>query len=269
MRYELGVWLRDGGGRRVPPSPGRSADLRDMRHTVEIAADNMTRAFDVTGVMLGGGPFADDAALARSLLERLDDDMRYLTTSADRAEDDRAEDGSRDVFVVHGRDLQARDAVFTLLRALDLRPLEWETLVAWAGGEPWPYIGDVLRETMPRVQAVVVLMTPDDLVHLHPDFGPERQVSQSRPNVLVELGMAYALRPKNLVVLTFGSQRPISDIDGRNFVTVSDDPLFRTRLAHRLKLAGCPVDQSGGDWLSAGDFGKQDSYRRGVGHHLP
>lgn len=261
MRYELGVWLRDGGGRPAIPSPERSADLRDMRHTVEIAADNMTRAFDLTGPLSQGGPFADDAALSRSLLERIDDDLRYLGTATERA-------GGRDVFVVHGRDLQARDAVFTLLRALDLRPLEWETLVARTGGTS-PYIGDVLKETMPRVQAIVVLLTPDDLVHLHPDFGPEREVSQARPNVLIELGMALALRPDRTVVLTFGGQRPISDVDGRNFVTVSGDPLFRTRLAHRLKLAGCPVDQSGGDWLTAGDFTGLAAYGRGIGHHLP
>ncbi|WP_157520859.1 CATRA conflict system CASPASE/TPR repeat-associated protein [Herbidospora daliensis] len=272
MRYELGVWLRDGGGRPIPgtfDAGRRIGDIRRMRHTVDIAADNMLRSFDLTALLLQGGPFADDAGLARSLTERLDDDLRYLHDSIDPAVVVPEVGGGRDVFVVHGRDLQARDAVFTLLRALDLRPLEWETLVARTGGHPWPYIGDVLLETMPHVQAIVVLMTPDDLVHLHPDFGPERQVSQARPNVLIELGMAFALRPKNLVVLTFGAMRPISDIDGRNFVTVADDVLFRTRLAHRLKLAGCPVDLSGGDWLTAGDFGGQESYRRGVGPHLP
>ncbi|TKK89571.1 hypothetical protein FDA94_09275 [Herbidospora galbida] len=271
MRYELGVWLRDGGGRPIPgtfDAGRRIGDIRRMRHTVDIAADNMLRSFDLTPLLLQGGPFADDADLVKSLIERLDDDARYLHDSIDPAVVV-PEVGGRDVFVVHGRDLQARDAVFTLLRALDLRPLEWETLVARTGGQPWPYIGDVLLETMPYVQAIVVLMTPDDLVHLHPDFGPERPVSQARPNVLIELGMAYALRPKHLVVLTFGAMRPISDIDGRNFVTVADDVLFRTRLAHRLKLAGCPVDLSGGDWLTAGDFTHQESYVRGVGHHLP
>jgi hypothetical protein len=35
-------------------------------------------------------------------------------------------DRARNVFVVYGRDRQARDAVFGLLRYLDLRPLEWE-----------------------------------------------------------------------------------------------------------------------------------------------
>nr|WP_062337209.1 CATRA conflict system CASPASE/TPR repeat-associated protein [Herbidospora sakaeratensis] len=263
MRYELGVWLREGGGRPIPgtfDAGRRIADVRRMRHTVETAVGNMLRSVDLPPLLLQGGPFADDADLARSLTERLDDDARYLHDAIDPAVVV-PEVRGRDVFVVHGRDLQARDAVFTLLRALDLRPLEGETLVARTGA--------VLLEALPYVQAIVVLMTPDDLVRLHPDFGPEREVSQARPNVLVELGMAFALRPKNLVVLTFGAMRPISGIDGRDVVAVADDVLFRTRLAHRLKLAGCPVDLSGGEWLTAGDFGDQESYRRGVGHHLP
>jgi predicted nucleotide-binding protein len=31
----------------------------------------------------------------------------------------------RRVFVVHGRNILARDAVFELLRAIDLYPIEW------------------------------------------------------------------------------------------------------------------------------------------------
>ncbi len=45
------------------------------------------------------------------------------------------------VFVIHGRNLNAKTAMFQFLRALDLNPIEWtnaitsrETLTAYAGG---------------------------------------------------------------------------------------------------------------------------------------
>jgi hypothetical protein len=42
-------------------------------------------------------------------------------------------DKTRNVFIVHGRDQQVTEAMFDLLRTLDLVPLEWEQLVAATG----------------------------------------------------------------------------------------------------------------------------------------
>lgn len=277
LRYELRVWLRDGGGRPASHAPTRNdalrrrADLQDMRRTVDIAADNLRRSLDLSGLLLQAGPFADDAAVAKAFLERLDDDLGYLDTAIERAEiqdglndsgDLPAPAGSRDVFVVYGRDREARDAVFTFLRALDLRPLEWEPLVARSGSAA-PYIGEVVGLSLPRATAVVVLMTPDDVVHLHPDLGSEQPSAQCRPNVLIELGMALAANPAGTLLLRFGDQRPITDLDGRHYIPVTGDSKFRLRFAQRLKLAGCPVDLSGGDWLTAGDFDSLKAHRRG------
>ena len=46
---------------------------------------------------------------------------------------------TRKVFVVHGRDFRARDALFELLRALDLSPIEWGDAVALTG-KAAPYV---------------------------------------------------------------------------------------------------------------------------------
>ncbi len=55
----------------------------------------------------------------------------YPTVYAvERALDDHRK---RNVFVVHGRDEAARRALFEFLRALDLQPLQWETLVQETG----------------------------------------------------------------------------------------------------------------------------------------
>ena len=49
----------------------------------------------------------------------------------------------RDVFVIHGQDEAARQAVFALLHSLNLRPLEWEALVGRTG-KALPYLGEVI-----------------------------------------------------------------------------------------------------------------------------
>lgn len=47
------------------------------------------------------------------------------------------------VFVVHGRNSQARDAIFTLLRSIGLQPIEWSQAVKGTG-KPAPYVGEIL-----------------------------------------------------------------------------------------------------------------------------
>jgi predicted nucleotide-binding protein len=91
------------------------------------------------------------------------------------------------------------------LRALDVRPLEWEQLVSGTGSAS-PYVGDVVRRAFDVCQAVVVLMTPDDEARLRPELRDEGEpeealTGQPRPNVLLEAGMALAPAPT-----TYGSR---------------------------------------------------------------
>lgn len=101
----------------------------------------------------------------------------------------------RRVFVVHGRDNAARLAMFAFLRAIDLRPTEWPEAVAS------PFIGHVLDVALGEAQAIVVLMTPDDMAYLRADYAagtddPDvRPQGQARPNVLFEAGMAMGRDP--------------------------------------------------------------------------
>ncbi|MFF2307991.1 CATRA conflict system CASPASE/TPR repeat-associated protein [Streptomyces sp. NPDC058128] len=175
-------------------------------------------------------------------------------------------DVARTVFVVHGRDDQARDAVFTFLRALDLRPLEWETLVAGTGSAA-PYLGEVIGHAVRRAQATLVLMTPDDVVNLHPGLGGDGGDGtgtglQARPNVLLELGMALAAYPDRTVIVKAGDQREVTDLGGRNFIRLDADPACRRKIADRLRSAGCRVDDTGQDWLAPGLFAALDAYSR-------
>ncbi|RKS74317.1 putative nucleotide-binding protein [Actinomadura pelletieri DSM 43383] len=355
LRYQLRVWQRDGQARRLKSALDTLGDelrrlgaaepvlaellrlrrldarflltdLRELRRSVEIAADNLGRSLGPLGQgpPMARGAFADDAALARTFLERLDDESAYLTIAADRAEivdglhpverapsgksletgpgpeavpgvpelrpaprtepdperspagsrpstlpgADLVHDRERNVFVVYGRDEPARVAVFELLRALGLRPLEWEDLVAMTGKSS-PFLGEVIAHSMPLAQAVVVLMTPEDEVRLHPDLWERHDdgaetgpVMQARPNVLLELGMALAVHPDRTLILLAGDQRPVTDVGGRNYVRITRGSGFREKIVNRLRLAGCPVAVSDPGWRSAGDFSSLEALRR-------
>jgi hypothetical protein len=168
-------------------------------------------------------------------------------------------DRSRQVFVVHGRNNSARDAMFSFLRALGLAPIEWSSARAMTG-EASPYIGTILDAAFENARAVVVLLTPDEITYLRPDLAgspddPETQpAAQARPNVLFEAGMAMGRDASRTILVEIGTLRPFSDVMGRHVVRLTNDASRRNDLAQRLRTAGCPVDISGSDWLRAGDF---------------
>ncbi len=167
---------------------------------------------------------------------------------------------SRDIFVVYGRNHRAYEALCTFLGAIDLRPLEWEEMVARTGHAS-PYIGDVLKTGFRTTAATVVLLTGDDAALLRRQFHrqdePEIEKTwqpQPRPNVLVEAGMALAISEKRTVLVEFGPLRGISDILGRHTVRMDNTPESRKRLLERLRTAGCSINDRGERWLRAGDF---------------
>jgi predicted nucleotide-binding protein len=326
IRYELRVWQRDDQARRLRESldtlgaelrrsstgdPAmrellrlrrmdaafHRADLLATCRTVEIAADNLGRGFSLSGLSIPGSMFADDAAIARSLLERLHDEAGYLAIAMDRgaqlaellptavpapapspgagqvaasgADRESTEaDRGRNVLVVYGRDTPARLAVFDFLRSLGLRPLEWEELVK-ATGKMAPFLSESVRKGLEIATAVVVLLTPEDVVRLHPelrdpdDSGDQApEMMQARPNVLLELGMALAAKPETTLILVVGEHRPATDLGGMSYVRLTDGPECRSRIADRLRVAGCPVNPVGTDWLTTGDFAGLAAQRR-------
>lgn len=167
---------------------------------------------------------------------------------------------TRAVFVVHGHDTRRRDAMFALLGAMSLKPIEWEQAVAMTGSAA-PFIGEVLDAAFGRAQALLVLLTGDDEARLREDFRTvatpafEKDLQpQPRPNVLFEAGMALGRSPKRTILMQFGNIRPFSDIAGRHVLQFSGSSADRNRLAERLRSAGCTVDTSGVRWLSEGSF---------------
>lgn len=167
---------------------------------------------------------------------------------------------ARKVFVVHGRNLEARNSLFRFLRSINLTPLEWSQAISMTD-KASPFIGEILDVAFSTAQAVVVLMTPDDVAELREPFRSSddppyesQPTGQARPNVLFEAGMAMGRNPDRTIIVELGTLRPFSDIAGRHTVRLSNDSKARHGLAQRLETAGCPVDLTGSDWHTEGNF---------------
>jgi Predicted nucleotide-binding protein containing TIR-like domain len=83
------------------------------------------------------------------------------------------------VFVVHGRNEKARKALFSLLRAFKLQPMEW-TEVLGNTGQGAPYVGTILESAFSKASAIVVLLTPDDEARLKKVFLTKRDSVHER-----------------------------------------------------------------------------------------
>jgi predicted nucleotide-binding protein len=164
-----------------------------------------------------------------------------------------------DIFLVQGRDVKATEGLKAVLRAADLRPIEWEEARRWTG-RPMPYTLQVLEAAFDRVGAVVVLFTPDDRVKLREellsDEDPDHERDggfQARPNVLVEAGMALALHRNRTVIVEIGKgMRPTTDLEGLNVVRFNGDAASRAKLIGRLRDCGC--EPRGEEYLTVPGF---------------
>ncbi|MEU2717957.1 nucleotide-binding protein [Streptomyces sp. NPDC007205] len=152
------------------------------------------------------------------------------------------------VAVVHGRNQQATTAIFNFLSALGLEPQEWEYATAKQPGAAFTH--EVVEKLFDDMQAVVVLMTPDDDAYLRdflrkpsdPSYEAE-PTGQPRQNVLLEAGMAFKAERGRTIIVHVGSLRAISDFAGLNEVRINGDSesisQALNKLALRLEHVGC------------------------------
>lgn len=164
----------------------------------------------------------------------------------------------RSVFVIHGRNAKANEAVFAFLRSLDLNPIEWSVARSMTK-KGSPYIGEILDAAFSNAQAIVVLQTPDDVAYLHESLtypgDPETQAQmQPRANVLFEAGMALGRDEDRVIIVELGKVKVFSDIHGRHAVRLDNEIRNRQELANRLRDVGCAVQMTGTSWHDAGDL---------------
>lgn len=156
---------------------------------------------ETKGTVWFDGPDHARAALA----------ARIETALADGAVASAPDKGST-IFVVHGRDTDARDQLELILRRLGLEPF---VLQVTGGG------GDTLIEALERMIGKtalssfgIVLATPDDMGYLKED-GPTDAKARARQNVVMEMGMLLAsLTRKRCAILTRGYVEMPSNMGG-------------------------------------------------------
>lgn len=167
----------------------------------------------------------------------------------------------RNVFIISGRNKKINESMFSFLDSIGLNPIEFLEARKFTG-KPSPTIQEILMAAFDNAQAAVVLMTPDEEGHLKKEFynfdepkdssGP---VGQPRLNVVFESGMAIATQRDRTVIVSFGSIRSFTDLDGIHFVRMNDSADMRLELVERLEDCGCLVNIKGKKrWLSTGDF---------------
>jgi predicted nucleotide-binding protein len=175
----------------------------------------------------------------------------------------------RTVFVVHGRNILARDAMFELLSAFGLRPLEWDEALRLTG-KASPYIGEILDAAFAAAQAIIVILTGEDVAMLRPSFrGSTEQDHDSKPtpqarlNVIFEAGMALGRNPDRTIMVELEHTRPFSDVAGRHTIRFRGSSEDRQSLKTRLETAGCEISAAGVRWLSSGNFAGALSFSEG------
>jgi predicted nucleotide-binding protein len=163
-----------------------------------------------------------------SILEQLDLYLPPATTP----ESDRSRDLSR-VFVVHGRDTAARDAVARHLGQLGITPIILSEQVS----QSRTVIEKI--EANSRVGFAVILLTPDDEGNLKGETPRPR----ARQNVVLELGYFIGLLGRKYVcAFQCGGVEIPSDFLGVVAEEFDAGGGWKTKLAAELKAAGFPID---------------------------
>jgi predicted nucleotide-binding protein len=118
----------------------------------------------------------------------------------------------RQIFVVHGHDMQAKDQLELALHRMGLKPF---VLMNSSGG------GKTLIEALEgkigrnySADFGIVLMTPDDVGYAQED-GPDKAEPRARQNVVLETGMLLSsLTRERMAIVVKGHLEMPSDLDG-------------------------------------------------------
>lgn len=179
------------------------------------------------------------SALTKIIERRAKKETRPITSSATHTKLKRK---AKQIFVVHGHDLHARDQLTLVLHELGLEPL----VQARSDGGGMTIIEALERAILPPSGTVgfgIVLLTPDDVGHAR-SAGGTRTKPRARQNVILELGMLIAaLGRTNVAVLKKAGELELpSDINGVLYAEFDKHVGEAVpRLAQRLLAAGFDI----------------------------
>lgn len=111
------------------------------------------------------------------------------------------------VFIIHGRDTEARDELVKFIEVLGLEAHTFADVVNESGAAP--IISRVVERSIRSCNAVIALFTPDEQATLYSQAGErqsDRQDSrwQARPNVIFEAGLAWGIAQNKTILATIG-----------------------------------------------------------------
>jgi predicted nucleotide-binding protein len=146
------------------------------------------------------------------------------------------ESGSRSpnrVFVVHGRNEQARDEVVSYLDRVGMEGIVLHDQPNMGRHLLTKFIGEAKLVTF-----AVVLMTDDDVGSAKGGT----QAPRARQNVILELGyfLAHLGQAKVCALITPGLETP-SDFDGIVYIKMAEDQKWKAELLRELYAAKMPV----------------------------
>jgi predicted nucleotide-binding protein len=142
---------------------------------------------------------------------------------------------SRKVFVVHGHDHGARDAVARFLEKIEL-----EAIILQEQPDQGMTIIEKFENYAAQVGFAVVLLTPDDLGGV---VSESTQASRARQNVIFELGFFVGkLGRGRACLLRKGDTEIPSDLYGVIYTDLDSADGWKLKLVKELKAAGLNFD---------------------------
>ena len=175
------------------------------------------------------------ASVLESMIEEIEEywkEEQQTPSSSAAQENERT--NTNEVFIVHGRDNEAKETVARFLQNLGLTPVILHEQ---------PNQGQTIIEKFEQhaqVGFAVALLTPDDVGALK---GDEKNLKpRARQNVVFELGYFLGLLGRERVcALTKGNVEIPSDYDGVVYISL-DDGGWKMKLIKELKNVGFDVD---------------------------
>ena len=174
-------------------------------------------------------------ALLKSMIDEIEEyweDDEPAATATATAKEQRT---TNEVFIVHGTDVGAKDAVARLLTKLGLEPVVLHEQ---------PNQGRTIIEKFEeyaQVSFAVVLLTPDDIGGRHGQL--DGLQPRARQNVIFELGFFLGkLGRRGTCALLKEAVEIPSDYDGVLYIPMDDHGAWQMKLVGELKGAGLDVD---------------------------
>jgi predicted nucleotide-binding protein len=164
------------------------------------------------------------------------------------------------VFIIHGRNITARDQLGIFLRSLGLQPVNFMDLRASMGGTPT--VAEIVEKGMSEAQGVIALVTADEYAAVRPDLRYPHDAPndvarwQARPNVIFEAGMAFGRDRTRVVFVLLGDPQLFTDVAGILVLRPRNDPAGDRATLRLTLLTGmnCDVEPHSTDWMKSGDF---------------